>query len=326
VRVSYVLSTRNRADHLDRALKQAAEFVGAQDELIVIDGASTDPTAEVVRSHGALVTLFHSEPDCGEAHGLNRGILRSRGRFVKPLTDDDYFYPAAMRRAIEVLESRPEIDALICGGEAHEFDPVSGESRPVEFRYLPAGLRLRDDVAHILDYTQCGLGLVLTRRAVESVGLFDTTFRAVDTDYMSRLISSGADVRYLNIKLFRHVTFPHSGQHDERESQRDRVRALLRARAWPVMLDRHGVEAIVDGFGLHEVTSGQALARLIYYSERLRRGRLAWVLHLLAGSLHVASRVAAPFRRALRRIAPALAAGEARPDLSVEPDWDDTLR
>jgi glycosyltransferase involved in cell wall biosynthesis len=326
VRATYVLSTRNRADHLDRALGNAAEFVGPEDELIVVDGASTDHTAEVVRRHGSLVSLFHSEADCGEAHGLNRGILRARGRIVKQLTDDDYFFPDAMRRAVEVLEAHPEIDALICGGEAHEFDPASGVSRPIEFRYLPAGLRLRDDVAHVLDSTQCGLGLVLTRRAVERVGLFDTTFRAVDTDYMARLISSGADVRYLGIKLFRHVTHAHSGQHFEDECQRDRVRAMVHARAWPALLDRHAVGAVADGFGLQAVPSGKAMARLIYYAERLRRGRLAWVLHLMAGGLHVAGRVAAPFRRGLRKLLPGLAARDPRPDLSVEPDWDGTLR
>src|SRR5439155_11758122 len=83
VRVSYVLSTRNRADLLDRALAGARELVGREDELIVVDGGSTDRTAAVVEAHADIVSVFLSEPDTGEAHGLNRGLLRARGRFIK---------------------------------------------------------------------------------------------------------------------------------------------------------------------------------------------------------------------------------------------------
>ena len=86
----------------------------------------------------------------------------------------------------------------------------------------------------------------------------------------------------------------------------------------------HSVGAITDGFGLKDVPSGDALARLIYYAERLRRGPFAWVLHLTAAGLQLASRVAAPFRRASRKVT-----GKSLPeppDLTVEPDWDGTLR
>lgn len=327
VRVSFILSTRNRAEHLDRALSNLSEFAGPDDEVIVIDGGSTDHTGEVVRRHGDLVSLFHSEPDSGEAHGLNRGILRSRGRIIKQLTDDDYFFPDAMRRAIDVLEAHPEIEALVCGGEACARDPDGGAIGTVEYRYLPPERRLRDDVTHVLDYTQCGLGLVLTRRAVERVGLFDTTFRAVDTEYMTRLIVSSADVRYLNIKLFRHITYPHSGQHRESECARDRVRAMMRAGAWPALIDRHPISAIGDAFGLRSIPGGDALARLISYGERWRRSPLAPLMRLLAGGLHLASRATAPLRRVMRAAwSGGRASGSTPPDLTVEPEWDGELR
>src|SRR5215813_9073341 len=137
VRVSFVLSTLNRADHLERALRNAREFIGPDDELIVVDGGSIDRTAEIVRQHADIVTLFVSGPDTGEAHGFNRGLLRARGRIIKLLGDDDFLYPDGMRRAIATLEDHPEIDALVCGGEACEFDPATGRTRLVEYRFLP---------------------------------------------------------------------------------------------------------------------------------------------------------------------------------------------
>jgi glycosyltransferase involved in cell wall biosynthesis len=326
VRVSFVLSTRNRADLLDKALINARQFVGDRDELIVVDGGSSDHTNQVIERHRDLVTQFVSEPDSGEAHGLNRGLLRARGRIIKQLTDDDYFYPDAMRSAIARLEAEPSIDALMCGGEACEFDPASGETRLVEYRFLPAGLRLKDDVGHILRFTQCGLGLVLTRRGLERAGLFDTSFRAVDTDYMARLIACGADFRYLNIKLFRHVTYPHSGQNLGAECVRDRARVLLRSGDWPRIFGELDPRALGEALGMGGLPHGESLARLLWVGEWVRRGPFGPLLDLVAGALRATARALAACRRFLCKIG-ILGAGQGNDtDLSVEPEWDGSLR
>src|SRR5437867_10015996 len=121
---------------------------------------------------------------------LTAGLLRQRGRIITPIAEDNYLYTASMPKAIAMLEDHTEIDALMCGGEACEFDPATGRTRVVEYRFLPPGLQLRDDVTNVLRYTQCGLGLVLSRRVLERAGLLDASFRAVDTEYMARLIRS----------------------------------------------------------------------------------------------------------------------------------------
>ncbi|HKB07351.1 MAG TPA: glycosyltransferase [Candidatus Polarisedimenticolia bacterium] len=326
VRVSYVLSTRNRADHLDRALAGARAFVDDGDELIVVDGGSTDHTAAVVAKHRDLVGTFISEPDTGEAHGLNRGVLRARGHIIKQLTDDDHFYPDAMRAAIAALEADPSIDALMCGGEACEFDPATGETRLVEYRFLPAGLRLKDDVGHILRFTQCGLGLVLTRRGLERAGLFDTSFRAVDTDYMARLIACGADFRYMNVKLFRHVTYPHSGQNRGAECVRDRARVLLRSGDWPRVFGELDPRALGEALGMGGLPHGESLARLLWVGEWMRRGPLGPLLDLVAGTLRACARALAACLRLLGRSGPGGGVRGGDTDLTVEPEWDGSLR
>jgi len=327
VRVSYVLATRNRADHLDRALRNAREFIGTDDELIIIDGGSTDSTAEVVRQYDDMVTQFVSEPDTGEAHGFNRGLLRARGRIIKLLGDDDYLYPDGMRRAIAMLEDHPEIDALMCGGEACEFDPATGRTRVVEYRFLPPGLQLRDDVTNVLRYTQCGLGLVLSRRVLERAGLLDASFRAVDTEYMARLIRSGVDFRYYNVKLFRHITHPHSGQNFEPECLRDRARVLLGSGAFPRIDEAKSPLALAQALGLDRVARGEALALLVWYAERLRRGRLGPLLSLMAWGTRAAARGFRACRGVVRKMLPAgMFRGGRDVDLAVEPEWDGSLR
>src|SRR5260221_10678427 len=93
IRVSYLITTRNRALFLERTLANIREFLTSADELIIVDGASTDHTSEVVDRNRDIITHFISEPDFGEAHGFNKAVLLSRGWWVKFISDDDYIYP-----------------------------------------------------------------------------------------------------------------------------------------------------------------------------------------------------------------------------------------
>ncbi|MCH7706167.1 MAG: glycosyltransferase [Chloroflexi bacterium] len=99
-RISYVLPTRNKAQFIGKALEIAKRLVGPEDELIVVDGGSTDGTAEIVASYGDLVDVFISEPDLSPSHASNKGMLTARGRYIKWLTDDDEFFPEAMEQAV----------------------------------------------------------------------------------------------------------------------------------------------------------------------------------------------------------------------------------
>ena len=118
-RISYVLATKNRAGFLRKALERVRQWIQPQDELIVVDGGSTDDTRAVVNAHASLVTRFISEPDRGEAHAFNKGVLIAHGEYVKFLTDDDQLFAEGLRQAAGVLERSPEIDVLICGGESY---------------------------------------------------------------------------------------------------------------------------------------------------------------------------------------------------------------
>lgn len=336
VKVSYVISTRNRAQFLDTALDNVREFITRDDELIVIDGGSTDGTAGIIEKHRDIVSFFISEPDCGEAHGFNKGILKSRGRYIKFLTDDDYIYPKAMRDAIIVLENHPELDAILCGGEMYSVDPVTQEKRRQPYQYLPPSLSLADDVKNILCHAVCGIGLVIRRRVIARLGLLDTSFRTVDTDYMSRLIAAGLEFKFLNIKLFQHTRYLHSGGRMDADCRRDLARVLLRHKGWAdvVKNQRRVVEEVL---GLNEVPLGDLLMQVIWNAERLREGRGGrFLLRSLVFVLSCLMRFKERLGGILRKIGPLDKAWKRSETMGVknsdadkaltEPNWDGTLR
>lgn len=60
-------------------------------EYIVVDGASTDGTVEVVRSYGDKISKFVSEPDRGLYDAMNKGLALASGDIVGILNSDDFY-------------------------------------------------------------------------------------------------------------------------------------------------------------------------------------------------------------------------------------------
>ena len=97
--LSVIIPTRNRAQRLADLLDSLAgqEPVPFEWEVIVVDNASMDSTAEVVRqkSENLSITIrYVREPRLGLHHGRHRGAKEARGTFLGYLDDDTIVTPS----------------------------------------------------------------------------------------------------------------------------------------------------------------------------------------------------------------------------------------
>ena len=92
--VSAVIVTRNRKDALAVTLDRLRDL--PVDEVIVVDNASEDGTAELVRSRDSPVKLIETGDNLGTA-GRNLGAEDARGELLLMLDDDAYPLPGASR-------------------------------------------------------------------------------------------------------------------------------------------------------------------------------------------------------------------------------------
>jgi glycosyltransferase involved in cell wall biosynthesis len=60
-------------------------------EHIIVDGGSTDGTANVIHSHRSKNVIFISEPDSGIYDAMNKGFSHSSGDIVCFLNSDDFY-------------------------------------------------------------------------------------------------------------------------------------------------------------------------------------------------------------------------------------------
>ncbi len=110
-RVSVIVATRNRAQLLPRALDSIVAQSGRREvfdtEVIVVDDASIDETAEVVNRYpGVRYVRMPAQGGVGSAR--NAGIKVSTGRYIGFLDDDDEWLPRKLSAQVRALEEHPE--------------------------------------------------------------------------------------------------------------------------------------------------------------------------------------------------------------------------
>lgn len=125
-RVSVVIPTYKRSEHLQRAMISVLEQGYEDLELLVVDdnGAESpfsDETAQVVdecasRYPWRKVQLIQHVKNANGAAARNTGILASSGEYICFLDDDDIYLPGRISNSIqELANSSGEIGAVYCG-------------------------------------------------------------------------------------------------------------------------------------------------------------------------------------------------------------------
>jgi tetratricopeptide (TPR) repeat protein len=105
--VSIVIPSYNQAVFLERTIKSALEQDYPYLEHIVVDGASTDDSIEIIKKYGNQLAWWVSEKDNGQGDAINKGMAHAKGEIVAWLNSDDCYLPAAVSSAVEAFEANP---------------------------------------------------------------------------------------------------------------------------------------------------------------------------------------------------------------------------
>jgi len=113
-RLSIITVSYNSQATLQHCICSVAEQ-GGNLEHVLVDGASTDKTHEIIDRHRHQFSTVISEPDSGIYHAMNKGIQAAVGDVIGFLNADD-FYPemGMLASVIEVFDSS-DVDA--CYGD-----------------------------------------------------------------------------------------------------------------------------------------------------------------------------------------------------------------
>ena len=111
--ISIITVTRNAGAHLETAIRSLIAQDYRHYELIVIDGASTDNTLDIIRSYQSYITYWQSEPDGGANEAYNIGVRHARGELVAFLNADDRYEPEILTEVANTYRQQP-VDVVTC--------------------------------------------------------------------------------------------------------------------------------------------------------------------------------------------------------------------
>ncbi|HET7142865.1 MAG TPA: glycosyltransferase family 2 protein, partial [Anaerolineales bacterium] len=145
--------------------------VAAQDypriEYLVVDGASTDGSVEMIEKYAARLAWWVSEKDNGQADAINKGFARSSGEIIAWLNSDDYYLPGTVNVIVKVFEENP--DVLLVYGNMLAVDEHGRTFNTLKYKQLT----LED----LLCFQIIGQPAVFMRRsALQKVRGLDTSF------------------------------------------------------------------------------------------------------------------------------------------------------
>jgi len=125
--VSIVTPSYNQGRFLEATLCSVLEQDYPNIEYLVVDGASTDNSIEIIRKYANKITWWVSEKDTGQPEAVNKGLHRARGDIVGWLNSDDVYQPGAIAAAVTAFRSHPEAgviygDALAIDADGRPFN------------------------------------------------------------------------------------------------------------------------------------------------------------------------------------------------------------
>jgi glycosyltransferase involved in cell wall biosynthesis len=166
-------------DAIDSVLTQTYENI----EYIVVDGASTDGTVEIVQSYGEKIDKFISEKDNGLYDAMNKGIALASGDVVGILNSDDFYIDEfVLEKVVKEFEEKG-VDSVYA-----DLVFVKPDDLTKSVRYYDSSYFSPDKFAY--GWMPAHPTFFVKREIYEKYGLFKTDYKiAADYELLTRFLA-----------------------------------------------------------------------------------------------------------------------------------------
>lgn len=195
MKISIITTCFNRKNTITDAIKSVLSQDYQDIEYIIVDGASTDGSVEIIedaiKGHEGKV-IFISESDHGMYEAINKGIRISSGDYIGLVHSDDFLY--SQHTISDIVKQLQDTKADFLYGDGLFVNP---HNMVKVVRKWISGTYCMWKVRH--GWLPLHPTCYINKKLIDRLGLYDESYKiAADSDLLFRyLISGNVSVTYL---------------------------------------------------------------------------------------------------------------------------------
>jgi glycosyltransferase involved in cell wall biosynthesis len=107
IKLSIITPVFNNFSFIEKCIQNVNEQEVEGIEHLIIDGASSDGTVEVIKQYAERFSHIKliSEKDKGQSEAMNKGIILAKGEYITFLNVDDYFSENSLKEVLSFINS-----------------------------------------------------------------------------------------------------------------------------------------------------------------------------------------------------------------------------
>jgi glycosyltransferase involved in cell wall biosynthesis len=163
MKVSVICVCFNAQNTIEDSIKSVLNQTYQNIEYIVIDGASTDKTLEIIEKYKDKIDYFVSEPDSGIFNAMNKGIKAATGDILYFLNSNDYIFDEKVIEAVAGFFNKTNSDIVFGNMSFIENNGIEKERR----------IYADVDKLFFINECVCHQGIFYKRAVFDKCGLYD---------------------------------------------------------------------------------------------------------------------------------------------------------
>ena len=121
IKISIITVSFNSVNTIEKTIQSVLRQNYNEKEYILIDGASTDGTVEIIKKYENQIDYWESKPDAGIFDAMNKGIDKCTGEIIAFMNSDDFYFDNDVLSKVVESYKEGEFD-ILCGSVALIYD------------------------------------------------------------------------------------------------------------------------------------------------------------------------------------------------------------
>ncbi|MDW7694821.1 glycosyltransferase family 2 protein [Flammeovirgaceae bacterium SG7u.111] len=185
--ITVVTVVYNDVKHIQKTMDSVLSQTYSNMEYIVIDGGSTDGTAEIIGSYSDKLSYWESEPDEGVYFAMNKAIEKVSGEYINFMNCGDWFASSStVDEFFAQVKGRPD---FVYGNHDVLLDTFTKHKKALPLDTMWRGMSFSHQA-------------VFTKTSLMKQRPFDTAFKvAADFNFIFEKYKKGCSFQYVDVKV-----------------------------------------------------------------------------------------------------------------------------